>query len=500
MRTVLIGSDFMYHSDGSLRPIEINTNVTYNPNDKVEDDNDVFDFTNLANFIRNNNFSVVIFIGMIKELDTELKTFCEANSLTYTYYEVGGHSLTVPYIEDNDQTLIIRSAFDTTAIIDDTYCADKVNFVKLIVNQSFGLKYITKDSDGTVDNQVTSLPDNGNQPNFILRARYPGYDTNVYPKIYKVTTQEQLNNIIENELTSDYILTEYAFNGDKLFNNTHIPIIRSYNILYPPTLESFSIGQMTSIPESSVNLNPEYDNDGLILNTYRPSYLAHTDDHVGYPKLRITDNVLMADGTWKSPDQIQVGDVLKTISIPNPNNVNLGSEFTDFGIDIDTFNQGVTYTTDSVTDIRSILNYNNIVDITFTDGTVWSDGGYVFFLTYENNDVRWSMAKDLAPGDQMIAIDTDNETQVFSELKTIASIDKTKNFFDGWVMSVENNHLFIVKDTTTETANARANAFAFIEHNVTCPGCIRLCSIQCGQCAQKQYPACQSTGTCVSQC
>ena len=60
MRTVLLGSDFMYDQNGDLKILEINTNVTLNVNDKVENTSDVFDFSELDNFIVQNNFTTVI--------------------------------------------------------------------------------------------------------------------------------------------------------------------------------------------------------------------------------------------------------------------------------------------------------------------------------------------------------------------------------------------------------------------------------------------------------
>ena len=47
MRTVLIGSDFMYDKDGNLKPIEINTAVGWDGAERVEEDIDCLDLTAL---------------------------------------------------------------------------------------------------------------------------------------------------------------------------------------------------------------------------------------------------------------------------------------------------------------------------------------------------------------------------------------------------------------------------------------------------------------------
>ena len=62
MRTVLIGSDFMYDNDGNLKPIEINTAVGWNGPEKVEEDVDCLDFTGLDAFVKANNFTNIHYL------------------------------------------------------------------------------------------------------------------------------------------------------------------------------------------------------------------------------------------------------------------------------------------------------------------------------------------------------------------------------------------------------------------------------------------------------
>ncbi|MEY4573481.1 MAG: hypothetical protein RLZ10_2771, partial [Bacteroidota bacterium] len=126
MRTVLIGSDFMYDKDGNLRPIEINTAVGWDGPEKVEDDVDCLDLTTLYQFVENNNFQTIHYVGDIGPLHVALLAHYSGSSITYEFHGVGSTSITIPYIEDNDTTLIIRSAYDTTALVDDTYCRDKI--------------------------------------------------------------------------------------------------------------------------------------------------------------------------------------------------------------------------------------------------------------------------------------------------------------------------------------------------------------------------------------
>ena len=258
MRTVLIGSDFMYDKDGNLKPIEINTAVGWDgPHQKVEDDIDCLDLTSLYQFVETKGFTSIHYVGEIVPLNKKLESHYSGSSVTYEYHAVGSMAITIPFIEDNDETLIIRSAYDTTALVDDTYCRDKVEFMKLIQSQPFGSQFAYKDDTNQLVSNITTINDNGEHPNFILKSRYPGYDKDVYPKFFKVTTQEELNVILEN-VTSDYFLMENYCNTTNNFEG-HVKVIRSLNMLYPTTLESIQIGQYTKFNENITFSIVEYD-------------------------------------------------------------------------------------------------------------------------------------------------------------------------------------------------------------------------------------------------
>ena len=228
---------------------------------------------------------------------TKLTEYCANNSITYEAYGVGGESITIPYIEDNDDVLIIRSSYDTTALVDDSYCRDKVNFMNLIEGQSFGSQFAHIDDNGNLQNSITEILDNGVHPNFILKARYPG-----------------LNSLIENNVTNDYFLMPFYLNEDATYHN-HQKIIRSFNLLTPPNLESIQIGQYTKLNVNSLKSNVTYNSMTFEVDTlYRDSYTT-TGIVGGMAKLLDTDLIEMADGSFKTPAEIEVGDMIKTIAI-----------------------------------------------------------------------------------------------------------------------------------------------------------------------------------------
>ena len=94
MRTVLIGSDFMYDKDGNLKPIEINTAVGWDgPHQKVEDDVDCLDLTSLYQFVETKGFTSIHYVGDIIPLHKTLESHYTGSSISYEFHAVGHRRL-----------------------------------------------------------------------------------------------------------------------------------------------------------------------------------------------------------------------------------------------------------------------------------------------------------------------------------------------------------------------------------------------------------------------
>ena len=158
MKTVLIGSDFMYDKDGILKPIEINTNVGVTKY-HIEDFNNIFDTTELVDFITQNGFIKIDYIGSSLPIKDAFTSMSIDLSIDFEYHEVLAGSITIPYVEDTETNLIIRSAYDTTALVDETYCRDKIGFLNLIQSQSFGAQFAYLNEDKELINNITTIPD-----------------------------------------------------------------------------------------------------------------------------------------------------------------------------------------------------------------------------------------------------------------------------------------------------------------------------------------------------
>jgi hypothetical protein len=472
MRTVLIGSDFMYDKDGNLKPIEINTAVGWDGIEKLEEDVDCLNLTSLHTFIDDNNFQTVHYIGAIDYFHKTLETHYSGSSITYEFHPVDKNALTIPNIEDNDTTLIIRSAYDATALVDDTYCRDKVNFMNLIKDQSFGSQFAYMDGSGTIINHITTITDNGIHPNFILKPRLSGYDTEVYPKFFKVSNQTELDTVISENVTVDYFLMENYVNEENVWDG-HLKVIRSLNLLYPPTLESIQLGQYTKINHNFLQEDVTYSNTFELNSSFRESYLTNLQTK-WEPKLLDTDMVEMADGTFKTALDLQIGDLIKTIDIPNEDGTTgTPREYIYNNLTYEGLISNTVYSNNEVTNKKKVNRLVILSQLTFEDGSTWEDTIGSSYLVDIDGVIQFKRIDNLQAGDVVLLLNSNNENLEFTR-KTIVSNIESKSIFSGWIISVADEHLFLTK-TTTSTNN---ESYVSIEHNYyACPrwACVNQC-------------------------
>lgn len=469
MRAVILGSDIMYDSNGNLIPIEINTALTMD-GDYFE--SNPFDFTSLLDVMTAKGLTRIIYIGALYRLDQDFKVWCELNNFTYEFIEVKLGSITIPEIEDASDLLIVRTAYDSSAILDDSYCKNKVNFLNLISNQGFHSQFAYMGDNNEIINKITTIPNNGIHPNFILKSVLPQYNRNTYPKLYKVSNQAELDTILTN-VDNYYFLMEYHINLDKLYEN-HIQVIRSFNMVFPSenTLTTISIGNYTRFSSYVIPTAPTYNTETFEVDyASRNGYL--TDGNTfKTPKLLVDDYVEMWDGTFKIATDLVVGDVVKGLSIPYSGKTSdLDDPLMNYRIDYDEFVSGSTFVPNIITHIEKVERIANYGTMHFDDDTTWSDTSNSSYLIYRNNEVRFAYIGSgadtdifIVPGDQVILVDTASETELVSILKTVSSVTEIVTFLDGYLIEVENRHVFL-----TSTDPSATVSFAAIEHNAeTC--------------------------------
>ena len=262
MKATVIAIDFVKDIDGTFKPLELNTNVDLHPVSQSL----YLDSSKVSDFISNNNITSFEYIGgaswgnvphepgTVYDIeageDQDATTNFGPRALEVIYSEASAsvganfnivqpHATTVPYIEDADDTLIFRNAYDSTALIDSTYAASSLAFLEFVNTYCVGDNALSipntfiapSGSEGqtygemiglepvldTIDND--SLRDNGVHPNYIIKLGESTIHSDYlnYPKLVKVTSAEQMQALKES-LTGDLILQEYVYNPNDLVN------------------------------------------------------------------------------------------------------------------------------------------------------------------------------------------------------------------------------------------------------------------------------------------
>ena len=465
MKTLLLGSDFVYDKNDKLVPIEINTNTAMDlifPEPRAS----VFELTGLREFVLNNTFNKITYIGGLYLLDEQLSVLCIELNLEYDFVAIHG-STVIPYIEDTPEHLIIRSAYDINAIVDTEYCANKIGFMNLIKSELFRSQFAYLDETNTLVNNITTIPDNGNHPNFILKAINPHYNKTIYPKLFKVSNQDELNTILQN-VTNGYFLMEYHYNQTKLYDGLHV-VIRSFNLLTPPTLKNITIGNYKKLSNKRIDNDTIFNSTTFEIDIKDKSKYFTNESTRNAPKILSSDLIQMWDDSFKTGDNLLVGDMVKTIVIPNPNNIDLTNDISSFGIEYDTFVNETIYTSNEILGKNPIDRLVEFVRIIFDDGTFWGDAKTSSYLILRNNNVRFikldetDLENGIREGDQIILIDHSQPT--FTPiLKNVIAIVTHVEIFSGYEIAVDVNHTFLSKDGEEKTS------YVSIEHNVSCTG------------------------------
>ena len=485
MKALILGTDFLKDADGSLRIVETNTNVDIH--NKIVPDLDWASFKQLlidnsinslhliatdGNFITNDKENVFDETTVDVSLKDAMQSVMNEIGGTFNYYEVAKNSITVPYVEDSPNTLIIRTAYDTTAIVDEQYAKDKVNFHKLIQNTSYSPKVYyssTSDSSLNIDQLTTLHITTGDTPNYVVKTRYPNTDYVKYPALYKITSLEDLQTL-KNSLTNSEYIEEYHTHSDN-FVNDKIGVIRSLDILYGGNLNCLHLGSyiMTS-PIKSNLWETTYDANGKMSQNSRPMWLTKAPSPKGGASYILDDDtkILYADGSMKFPNQLLQNDLLKTIKFPwIPENetsetgeplyipdMNSGS----FSTDVNTFE----VSSSSIIDVGNQIKETFMIRVTLENGIVYEDlpGSAMMIEEYDTLETTFSFTNRFRLNDSLVFFDYNNNQLTKSKITNLEIVYITRNVYD---LNVELNDIFLpVADESL--------GLAFIQHNGQCFG------------------------------
>jgi hypothetical protein len=492
MKATIIGSDLLQIGN-SVKFLEINTNTTIY-NEGV----DLLDYTLLFNMLNTNNITEFHFIWTEEEsylpLNEEykfkkrLEEKCIENNISFTDYLVPRGSVTVPFIEDGDNKFILRQSYDTTALVDDTYCNDKFEFFSLMGDSNYTPKtYFTSDllSLDTLDSVDYTTTSN---PNLLIKARYPSYDIDTYPTLYRVSNSSELNSKKTSELESNHLAQEFIFSEDNLVEGRY-SIIRSIDIIYGSNLNVINMGGYTQSSMIPLTFSDdEFVTDTNKLNKKsRFKYITkglkasssqyHTDDD---------SMIVNFNGTLTDVDTIQIGEYIRSIDFTDFND-NHAANFEEDKINTLGWDSTLQKSNDTLTQMSSTLNGKTsaLVDtiyikITLEGGRTWTDAPSCTYYIEEKDSTltRFEMVNNLYIGDKLVITDVNTNELTTITITGLEMVHAQKTIYD---LDFEPSDLFLV--------DIGGDNFSVMHNGCWCP--YNSCGYYCNQFG---CPNCQPAG------
>lgn len=473
MRAVLVGNDYIKDGDGNFKHLESNTSILQ-PFFRAER---YFDKTVFDQFITDNGLTEIVIIdprgpNFVKDVvdkqklqtDTSFQKICRMFANTY------GDTLSVsilhqnedgslPNVEDATNKLILRIAYDFNALVDETYCKDNFNFLKLMFDDNPSSIPKTYFNDGlglTIDTIGTSIGDNGNHPNFIIKERYPTTDYSAYPKVLKVNTTQELE-YLKTNLGDEEILQEYICNTSDL-SEGKLKTYRHLTILYGSDLSVLNvfdpIEHSNRIPlTSEVDYESGVNNISTLATWERPKYLQKTGNEV-YVQKTFTgseDNTIqLSDGSLPKLNQLSLGNVLSTVNLngmelDDTNYVNYSSTITEINNDsqfgattvIQSINSGLSGYFEYTINLSGGLSYN------FLRMSV------ILSSAIDSNEFRFMQVHNLTSGCKILTKSLDSDQFIEETIESITYQYVVKNVYV--IDAEEIDYYFRPDNSTTPT-------------------------------------------------
>ena len=477
MRAVLVGIDYVKDIDGSFKILEINTNAAipnFNPLLYLNTQE-------YQSFLTNNQITEVHFIftqgnlisGYYRDLENGdltnppiylsvlgMKT-TELSGVSFVTHQILNNG-SIPNIEDGEGKLIIRQTYDSTALIDYDYARDNFQFLKLLHdNNPNNIPKTCFNHFSLGIDTIDTIRDNGIHPNFIIKKRYPISNGGDYPKLFKISTIEELNQLKSNLMVDD-ILQEYVYNPNDLLNG-RLKTYRSIDLFYGEldVLNLFTPFEQTN--PMVLTSTTDYTDTMEVQSWERPKYIQkteirHCDNYLKLYKCDDTNVVLKNDGTIVDPSQLIEGDILMSLNIPD---LPLEEKnYMSWSGDTNTILTGTTSTGATIVNINVQEIHVWIKTITLSDGSVFSDTMSAAAMVNYSGVSKFVKFFYLNVGDEIFVYD--HEYDLMKKL-TITNVGISYSRENAYLIDVEDTDIYMVAEETTLNPK-----IFLIEHNGPC--------------------------------
>ena len=416
MKSLLISSDFVHDADGNIRLLEINTNSGIGVTQFQ-----FFDFSSLKSHLLDNNYNKLVFVYnnnlnlFVDYMQADWDSDSSVSGITLEFVKVFDTFYGIPAdVVDNETTFIIRSVYDSTAIVDSEYCANEINLYDLFINNSDTAsipKLRFKRDDGSeFDNLSRDKNAQVNIPDYFLKKSV--FSPYINNKLVKLDSNTSIDDLIDSDaaILDTYIVENYHFNSTESVYNNKIQAIRAYQIWYGPNLDSIDLAFVDSSALVAIPSETDFSSENNYVDKkWRYSFISNfltTHDGPKQHGYREDSLVTMEDGSTKQLKDVVVGETVKSYIVTSLPDAAINTynwfEWKQTKSDYDSLTK---YVTDSViTQIDNVQLNDFSCEITLEGDIKYSSlfGSGILTWQSETDNVMFVSATTLKPGDRII--------------------------------------------------------------------------------------------------
>ena len=447
MNSVLIGVDFAVTND-DVKLLELNTEVGISSPMISK-----FDFVSLFNYINTNNISTLHLIYkevyIAYQFIDEIKSYCLVNNVNYLETLIESNAIFIPEIEEDESTLILRLAYNSQAILDDLYCRDKSELIKLLFDNNLQdlipKTYSVYNDNVTVSDNLTTLNDNGIIPNLIVKKSLPDAFKKTYPAFYNLQTNEELENL-KSSLPDETVLQEYLYAPNTVIDSTIVNHIRYWFLLSNGLSDVIDCGGYIGANSVQIEENLITYTDNKLENIARAMFFsnpgkANSDGvpHDYLVKVKNTDDTFVD----KIAGDIQMGDIIQAVDV-NTLDSNFNRTQTEQWTYTGPLEELLTYTTANVISVMDKEIEDWFYKIEYSTGTSLLPNGKLI-LVEDNGVVSFKNVVNLKVGDVIF-----NNPSSFSTITSISN-----EYYSGTmtIINIDPSDVYIAGNVTNEIMN-----------------------------------------------
>lgn len=443
MKSVLIGADILKLEDG-YKLLEINTDA-----DLFLPDIPYLDLDPLFTYLTDNSYTKFKIIYKKKHIAPPvldlLEAKCIENLIEFSSLLIMDNSVTIPAIIEEADTFYLRCAYDVTAIIDDTYCRDKSEVVKLLFdsnNHSILPKtYVKYTGDSSVLDNLSDVVDNGVSPNVIAKKILPDFDKTNYPAFYNISSSLELSTL-KTSLPDDVMLQEFEINPNLSADGQISDVIRLTVVLLSDVETIIPLGITITNNQLPLDTSIITYTDNKLDTMWKPMYFSNPT-LLGYGVPGHYEVIKIVDGSEQivTIESLNVGDTIKSIKLPNLSTSASMQDTIDWATTQNEFSSA-SYETASVHFITKTSYQGWMTNIEYSNGDVsgsslLSNNEILLISSSVTNNIKFETAYDVVINDLVITSDnlmlpiTQKENVWYSGSIVILDIEPADVFVAG---------------------------------------------------------------------